>query len=133
MAAVKQFSIFVQNKVGSLNQLTKLLASQNINIRAFSISDEMEWGVVRLIVDDEPRTREALKAEQIMFGENTVILHKLENRPGALAEAAKLLAKNKISIISAYATGETGETIVILSTSDNRKAQTLLKMLTKGE
>lgn len=127
MALVKQFSVFVQNKIGSLNRLTKLLAQNEINIRAFSIADEMEWGVVRLIVDDDARAREVLRTDEIMFGENTVILHKLANRPGALAEVARLLAKNKISVTSAYATGEGDETIVVLSTSDNRKALTLLK------
>ncbi|MDQ7063729.1 MAG: ACT domain-containing protein [candidate division KSB1 bacterium] len=129
MPLVKQFSVFVQNKIGTLHQLTKLLAKHNINIRAFSIADEMEWGVVRLIVDDEARVREVLKNEGIMFGENTVILHKLPNRPGALAEAAKTLAKNKISVVAAYATGEGEETAVVLSTSDNRKALRLLKMV----
>ncbi len=128
MPLVKQFSVFVQNKIGTLHQLTKLLARHNINIRAFSIADEMEWGVVRLIVDDEARAREALKTEGIMFGENTVILHKLPNRPGALAEVAKTLAKNKISVLAAYATGDGEETVVIFSTSDNRKAHSLLKM-----
>ncbi len=129
MPLVKQFSVFVQNKIGTLHQLTKLLAKHNINIRAFSIADEMEWGVVRLIVDDEARVREVLKNEGIMFGENTVILHQLPNRPGALAEAAKALAKNKISVVAAYATGEGEETAVVLSTSDNRKALRLLKMV----
>lgn len=128
MALVKQFSVFVQNKIGTLHQLTRLLAQHNINIRAFSIADEMEWGVVRLIVDDEARAREVLKSEGIMFGENTVVLHRLPNRPGALAEAAKVLAKNKISVISAYASGDGDETTVIFSTTDNRKAQNLLKM-----
>ena len=128
MALVKQFSVFVQNKIGTLHQLTKIFAKHNINIRAFSIADEMEWGVVRLIVDDDARTREVLKNEEVMFGENTVVLHKLSNRPGALAEIARLLAKNKISVISAYATGEGSETVVVFSTSDNRKTNNLLKM-----
>lgn len=128
MALVKQFSVFVQNKIGTLNKLTRLLAQNNINIRAFSIADEMEWGVVRLIVDDDARTREVLKSEGIMFGENTVILHHLPNRPGALAEVARVLAKNKISVTAAYASGEGEETVVIFSTSDNRKAHSLLKM-----
>jgi aspartokinase len=94
MPLVKQFSVYVQNKIGSLHRLTRLLAKNNINIRAFSIADEMEWGVVRLIVDDESRAREVFKSEEVMFGENTVVLQKLPNRPGALEEVAKLFTKN---------------------------------------
>lgn len=129
MPLVKQFSVFVQNKIGSLHRLTRLLAQSNINIRAFSIADEMEWGVVRLIVDDESRAREIFKNEEVMFGENTVVLQKLPNHPGALEEVAKLFTKNKVGVISAYATGEGDETVVVFSTTDNRLAQRLLKLM----
>ncbi len=57
MPLEKQLSVFVQNKVGSLGELSTALAKANINIKALSIGDDHDWGIVRLIVDDPEKTK----------------------------------------------------------------------------
>ena len=59
MAIEKQLSVFVQNKVGSLGELCAGLSKANINIRAISITDDLEWGIVRLIVDNAEKAKDS--------------------------------------------------------------------------
>ncbi len=126
MPMEKQFSVFVQNKVGSLGDLCASLSDAGVNIRAISIIDDLDWGIVRIIVDDEEKTRVILHDLGLMFGEGSVLTVELENHPGALAELARKLARKKINIVQAQATATGENTIMVLSTTDDRKAAGLL-------
>ncbi|MFQ5650075.1 MAG: ACT domain-containing protein [bacterium] len=126
MAIEKQFSIFVQNKVGSLGELCTNLASAKVNIRALSVVDDLEWGIVRLIVDDTERTKTILQDLGMMYGESQVLTVELQNHPGSLADMSKKLAKKKINIEQAFATATGSNTIVVLSTTDDKKANSVL-------
>ena len=122
MALNKQLSIFVQNKVGSLGELSSALAKAEINIKAISIFDDLEWGIVRLIVDDPEKAKEILHKLGFMYGEGQVVTVELEDHPGALADLADKLAKKKINIEQAFATATQGRSLVVLSTTDDKKA-----------
>ncbi len=126
MALEKQFSIFVQNKVGSLRVLCKELAREGINIRAISVVDDLEWGIVRLIVDSDDRTRTILQDLDMMYGESQVLTVELSNHPGALADLADKLLTGNINIEQAYATAVGDNTIVVLSTTDDKRANSAL-------
>lgn len=126
MPLEKQFSIFVQNKVGSLGELCSNLSKQNVNIRAISIIDDLEWGIVRLVVNDTEKTKEILQNLGLMYGESQVLTAELPNHPGALAELADRLAKKKINIEQAFATATGEGAVVVLSTTDDKKANSLL-------
>ncbi len=122
MPIEKQLSVFVQNKVGSLGELCEGLSRAGINIRAISIVDDLDWGIVRVIVDDSERAKEILHNLGLMYGEGNVVTVELDNHPGALAEVANALARKKINIESAFATATGERSLLVLSTTDDKKA-----------
>ena len=129
MAIEKQLSVFVQNKVGSLGELCVNLSKAEINIRALSIVDDLEWGIVRLIVDDTERTKELLEKLGLMYGESNVLTVQLRNHPGALGNLAEKLTQKKINIDQAFVTAAGDETLLVLSTTDDKKANAVLNSL----
>ena len=129
MPIEKQLSVFVQNKVGSLGELSESLSRAGINIRAFSIVDDLDWGIVRVIVDNPDRAKEILHKLGLMYGESAVLTVELDNHPGALADLATRLAKKKINIESAYATAAGDRSLVVLATTDDKKANGILSSI----
>ncbi|MCH7754828.1 amino acid-binding protein [candidate division KSB1 bacterium] len=126
MPLEKQLSVFVQNKVGSLGELSIALAKANINIKALSIVDDLDWGIVRLIVDEPEKAKEILHKLGLMYGEGQVVTVMLENHPGALAELADKLGKKKINIEQAFLTTAGDVSLLVLSTTDDKKASSVL-------
>ncbi len=126
MPLEKQLSVFVQNKVGSLGELSIALAKANINIKALSIVDDLDWGIVRLIVDEPEKAKEILHKLGLMYGEGQVVTVMLENHPGALAELADKLGKKKINIEQAFVTTSGEESLIVLSTTDDKKANSVV-------
>lgn len=123
MPLEKQLSVFVQNKVGSLGELSIALAKANINIKALSIVDDLDWGIVRLIVDEPEKAKEILHKLGLMYGEGRVVTVMLENHPGALADK---LGKKKINIEQAFLTTAGDVSLLVLSTTDDKKASSVL-------
>ena len=103
MNYVNQISVFVENKTGSLTAVTKLLAEAGINLRAFSIADTSEFGILRMIVDDPETTEEVLKRASMTVIRTPVLAVRLEDRPGAMHSVMSVLADNGISVEYAYA------------------------------
>ena len=126
MPLEKQLSVFVQNKVGSLGELSIALAKANINIKALSIVDDLDWGIVRLIVDQPEKAKEILHKLGLMYGEGQVVTVMLENHPGALAELADKLGKKKINIEQAFVTTAGEVSLIVLSTTDDKKASSVV-------
>ncbi len=126
MPLEKQLSVFVQNKVGTLGELCRALAKANINIKALSIVDDLDWGIVRLIVDEPEKAKEILHKLGLMYGEGQVVTVMLENHPGALAELADKLGKKKINIEQAFATTSGDVSLIVLSTTDDKKASSVV-------
>jgi len=126
MPLEKQLSVFVQNKVGTLGELSKALAKANINIKALSIVDDLDWGIVRLIVDEPEKAKEILHKLGLMYGEGQVVTVMLENHPGALADLADKLGKKKINIEQAFATTSGDVSLIVLSTTDDKKASSVV-------
>lgn len=131
MPIEKQLSVFVQNKVGSLRDLCASLSKANINIKAMSIVDDLDWGIVRLVVDDHEKAKDTLHKLGLMFGESNVLTVELENHPGALADLANTLAKKNINIDHAFVTAAGNRSLIVLITTDDKKANQILKTQTK--
>lgn len=129
MTFQKQLSVFVQNKVGSLAEISNALAHAGVNIIGITIADDFDWGIVRIVVDDVEKAKLSFKDMGQVYGESTVIAVEVPNRPGVLAELANLLAKRGVGIEYAYATGTAAQTLVILSTTDDKKAAQVLKKI----
>ena len=126
MPLEKQLSVFVQNRVGSLGELSIALAKANINIKALSIVGDHDWGIIRLIVDDPEQAKEILFKLGLVCGQGQVVTVMLENHPGALADLADKLEKKKINIEQAFATASGDASFVVLSTTDDKKANSVI-------
>lgn len=121
---IKQISIFVENKQGRLSAITNILKENNIDIRALSIADTKDFGILRLIVDNPEKAYEALKGEECTVTITDVIGIGLEDKPGGLSDAMEILDKNHINVEYMYAfISESVDTaFVILRVEDNDKA-----------
>jgi len=126
---LKQLSIFVENKKGRLEEITGILAKHQITIRAVSIADTTDYGILRLIVNKPDEAMITLKENGITVSITSVIAIAIDDKPGALYEAVKLLSENDISIEYMYAflnpTNEAAS--VIFRIEDNKKAIEVLK------
>ncbi len=127
MPLMKQLSVFVENKVGTLQELCTELANVGANILGVLIVDEQDWSVVRIVVDDVPKAKTALQETGYVFGESEVLAVELENSPGALAEFSGKLAKESINVEFSYVSCIGPKAMVILSTSNNKKASKVIK------
>ena len=94
---VKQLSVFCENRPGRLSGLTRLLADNGINIRAMSIADTKDFGILRLIVNDFDKTLQVLKDNDLAVTSTNVLCIRLEDKPGGLADAMECPNKENIS------------------------------------
>ena len=97
---VKQLSVFIENRPGRLSAVTKILGDNDVNIRAMSLADTKDFGILRLIVDDFEKAVSALKAEG--FSTTQVLAVEINDRPGGLSEAMKALYNDNISVEYMY-------------------------------
>ena len=140
MYLIKQISIFVENKPGRLKAMTNILKENNIDIRALSIADTKDFGILRLIVNDPDKTGEVLKNAECTVTITEVLAVGLEDKPGGLAVVMDTLFENSISVEYMYAffSKLEGQASVILRVNDNKKAADVLsnaeiKLLTSEE
>lgn len=121
---IKQISTFVENKPGRLAEITAILKQKNIDIRALSIADTTDFGILRLIVDDPDRAEKALKEAGFTVSLTKVIAIGVEDKPGGLADALAALNEAGIAVEYMYAflSREASTAFVILRVADNDHA-----------
>lgn len=100
---VEQVSIFLENKSGRLAEITDILAKNGINIRALSLADTADFGILRLIVDDMEKTTRLLKEGGFTVGKNEVVAVVLPDRPGGLAGILNALQGKNVNVEYMYA------------------------------
>ncbi len=100
---VEQLSIFLENKAGRLAEVTAALAEADINIRALSLADTSDFGVLRLIVNDTHKAKESLKAKGFTVGETEVVAVEVPDKPGGLHNILESLQKANINVEYMYA------------------------------
>jgi hypothetical protein len=98
-----QVSVFLENKKGRLAEVTGLIAREKINIRALSLADTADFGVLRLIVDDAARCFEVLKTSGFVAQQTEVIAAEVEDRPGGLEHVLRVFDQNDVNIEYMYA------------------------------
>ncbi len=112
---VKQISVFLENKSGRLAGITKTLGDHNINIRALSIADTTDFGILRLIVGNPEEAIGILKTEGFTVSETDVIAVEIPDKPGGLSEILQFLDIVKINIEYMYAfVGKSNEKAVVV-------------------
>ena len=95
---LKQLSIFVENKPGRLEAIIDTLGKNNINIRALSIADTTDFGILRLIVDDVDRAKSVLKETGVISKRTDVVAVFLDDRSGGLAKVLSVLTAGGLNI-----------------------------------
>ncbi len=120
MEKIKQLSIFLTNHKGKLYSVLNILAENNINIRALSLTDTSEFGILRLIVDDPDKGQEILEKNNYTIKISSAIGVELNDVPGGLSSVLKVLNDNNINLDYLYAfTHENSDkAILFLSTHD---------------
>lgn len=125
--AIKQLSVFVENKTGSLLGLVKKLSEQNVNLRAMSVADTKDFGILRIIVADADKAREIIGSESLV-SVNEVIAVEMSDEAGSLYNILKILGDAKINIEYMYAFTASTDlgAYVVIRVNDNAAAESVL-------
>jgi hypothetical protein len=100
---VEQISVFLENKAGRLAEVTRVLSEAGVNIRALSLADTSDFGILRLIVNDNDKAKATLKDHGFTVGKTDVVAVEVEDRPGGLALILGILSKQNINVEYMYA------------------------------
>ena len=112
---VEQISVFLENKPGSLAEVTRILGESGVNIRALSLADTKDFGILRLIVNDNEKAREVLGRRGLTVRKTEVVAVEVPDRPGGLAEILKVLTEADINVEYLYAfVQQSGENAIII-------------------
>ena len=122
--AVKQVSVFVENKEGRIKKAIDTLAKENINIRALSIADTTKYGILRLIVSDNEKAIAALEKDGFIVKENEVIILAVPDEPNGLNSTLAKKKKKGINLeyLYAFVSSKTDEAIVVMRLENMEKA-----------
>jgi len=101
--AFRQLSVFIENKPGTLLEVTETLKAANIDIRALSLAETPDYGILRLIVDDSYKACDAIRETGRVVKINHVIGVQIDDRPGGLVEVLKTLSENGYEVEYMYA------------------------------
>ena len=128
---VKQISVFLENKPGSLAEFTNLLQQKHIDMVALSVAEAEDFGIARLLVNDVLETVNTLKASGYVCSITPVLAVEIEDKPGALVHVLDLLGDNGINLEYMYAflTRKADKAFMVLRVADNDAA---IKILTKA-
>jgi hypothetical protein len=127
---VEQIAVFLENRSGRLAEITSILADNGINIRALSVADTADFGILRLIVDKVEAAEQALRAAGFTVGKTNVIAVEVPDRTGGLAMVLKSIKEANLNVEYMYAfVNKTGENAVLIFRFEemDRAIATLLK------
>ena len=127
--AIKQLTVFVENKQGSLVSITDTLASNNINIRALSIAETEDFGILRLIVNDVETAKNTLTEKGYLIKVTNVVGVKIGDAPGKLTAALGVLDKAGINMeyLYAFMTRTEKHAYVVFRVEDDEAAESALE------
>lgn len=112
---VEQISVFLENRAGRLAEVTKTLAENNVNIRALSLADTSDFGILRLIVTDNEKAKDALKAKGFTVGRTNVVAAEVGDKPGGLHLILEMLSAGGVNVEYMYAfVTQSGENAVLV-------------------
>lgn len=127
--SVKQISVFIENKTGKLAEVTKYIADNNVNMKALSVADTHDFGILRIICENHTAALNVIKDGGYVATETEVLAVEIPDSPGALAEILEVLAKADIAVEYTYAflsVKNIGHAYMIFRVDDNEKAKLAL-------
>ena len=138
--AIKQLTVFVQNKKGTVVSVTEALSQNNVNLRALSIAETQDFGILRLIVNDEKTAERVLAEKGYLIKVIDVLGVKIGDEPGKLTAALDILDKANINVEYLYAFMARTEkhAYVVIRVEDNDAAEAALtsagyKLITEAD
>ena len=124
---IKQISVYIENKKGRLAEATRYIADHQINLRALSIADSQDFGILRLICENPQEANETLREGGFLTRLNNVLAVSIADKPGSLATILEVLAKRGVDVEYTYAFLSTkGGAYMIFRVTDNAVAQEAL-------
>jgi hypothetical protein len=113
---IKQLSVFVENRRGRMAKVTEILANHNIDLRAITLADTNEFGLVRIIVSDPDRALDVLREAGIMVRSSEAVAVGVKDSPGEFSKALRLIADAGVSIeyLFTIASPKDGEAVIIM-------------------
>ncbi|MBQ6512568.1 acetolactate synthase [Methanobrevibacter sp.] len=117
---IKQLSIFLQNRMGSLSKPLEVLSSADVNIRAMCMADTSEFGILRLVVDNPEKGKEALEENNFLVKITEIIGVEMNDAPGGLTSVLKVIKDNEIDLeyLYAFTHDKVGKAILLLHADD---------------
>jgi hypothetical protein len=100
---VEQITVFLENQSGRLADVASILSAAGVNIRALSLADSADFGILRLIVNDTEKAQQVLKTEGFTVARTEVVGVEVPDRPGGLAEILKAMKANQVNVEYMYA------------------------------
>lgn len=125
--SVNQVSVFLENKPGTLNKLTEVLAANKINIRALSLAETSEFGIVRMLVNDVFEATTVLKENNFVATHTPVLAYAIEDKAGDLNSLLNKFTEIGVNIEYMYAFAGKERAYMIFRVNDTKKAESLLK------
>ncbi len=122
---VQQVAVFLENKSGRLAEISHCLAEAGVNIRALSLADTADFGILRLVADDTDKARSTLKENGFTVGVTDVVAVAAEDKPGGLDKILQVISKADLNVEYMYAfTQKSGETGLLLFRFDDHDQAT---------
>lgn len=124
----EQISIFIENKEGRLAEVTAILRDARVNIRALSLADTTDFGVLRLIVNDNDKATAALRSQGFTVGKTSVLAVEVNDVPGGLNQVLDPLSEQDVNVeyMYAFANPQCKNAIMIFRFDDIEKAKVIL-------
>jgi hypothetical protein len=132
MTTIKQLSVFIENRTGRINEVTRILEESGINMSAFSLAESADFGILRMIVSDVEGARKALKEAHFGVSANDVLCITCPNRPGAMHRVLEVLARENVFIEYMYAFSEGEVANVVIRPTDVERAAGILEEFDPG-
>lgn len=129
---VEQISVFVENRSGQLGDVTRVLQEAGVNIRALSLSDTTDFGVLRLMADDTRKAREALTKAGFTVGSTPVVAVDVADRPGGLGHVLGVLSEHGINVEYLYAYTQRESTRATIIFRFDRTDEAIKALLARG-
>ncbi|MDR3340145.1 MAG: amino acid-binding protein [Candidatus Symbiothrix sp.] len=123
---IKQLSIFLENKKGRFTEVTNILGNAGINMTAFTVAENSDFGIVRLIVSDPEAARSILREHRYAVSVTDVICLQTPNKPGSLAQVMTILADAEVFIEYMYAFSFGNGALVVIRPDNLEKTMAVL-------
>jgi len=130
---IKQLSIFLENRSGTLSKVLEQIKISKIQLMAITIADTAEYGILRIICDEPTRAYEELKEAGVAVAISDVFAIELDNEPGSAADAIKIFSDGGISVAYLYSFLFNGKAVLIFRTNNTEEArEAIIKNNLKG-